>query len=95
MIKALQEYASKFGNGQFKHRFGLKCQNASTMVSPESFKRKVKSYLLPHYGFNITIRHQHGDRDPLPILIQRSWLWYNAYPELLVRWWAMYEKLKL
>mmetsp|Transcript_5674 Transcript_5674/g.8479 ORF Transcript_5674/g.8479 Transcript_5674/m.8479 type:complete len:476 (-) Transcript_5674:1476-2903(-) len=94
MIKSLQEYAIKYGNSEFKNKFGLRCQNASTLVNPEAFKRKVKGYLQPYYGFNMSERHQHGDRDPLSILIQRSWLWYNANPELLVRWWSMFDKLK-
>jgi hypothetical protein len=87
VIKTLQDYVRAHGNGPFKPRhYGLPCQNASTLVHPNSFKTKVVSYITPQYTFENGLK----PLNRLEILVQRSLLWYSAFPWLNYNWWNMY-----
>ena len=63
------------------YRYGSECANASTLVSPRTFREKVAGFLAKSKGVQ------------LQRLQQRSRAWYGGQDSaLLAAWWEMYRR---
>eukprot|EP01036_Dinobryon_divergens_P025253 gene25253-33779_t len=65
----------------YEHGYGSQCANASTLVSPRTFREKVAGFLTKSKGVQ------------LQRLQQRSRAWYGGQDSaLLAAWWELYRK---